>query len=50
MVVQTLAAWLDSGGSVDEGYYNHGVKVMDERFALAGVRLAAVLHEALGSQ
>lgn len=44
------AAWLDNGGSVDESYYDRWVKVMDERLALAGIRLAAVLNEAFGSR
>jgi hypothetical protein len=43
-------AWLDSGGSVDETYYERWVNVMDQRLALAGVRLAAILDEAFGSR
>ncbi len=41
------AAWVDDGGSVDEQYYRQQIKVVDERLALAGLRLAAVLNEVL---
>lgn len=39
--------WLNDGGSVDESYYKANISVVDERLALAGLRLAAVLNEAL---
>ena len=42
------AAWVNDGGSVDEQYYSQQIKVVDERLALAGLRLAALLNEALG--
>ena len=42
------AAWVSDGGSVDDQYYLHQIKVVDERLALAGLRLAAVLNEVLG--
>jgi S1/P1 Nuclease len=40
------AAWLDDGAQIDENYYRIEIKVVDERLALAGLRLAAVLNEA----
>jgi S1/P1 Nuclease len=40
--------WLSDGGSVDEQYYRNNIGVVDERLALAGVRLAAMLNQALG--
>ena len=42
------AAWINDGGSVDEQYYEQQIKVVDERLALAGLRLAALLNEVLG--
>jgi hypothetical protein len=33
---------------VDEQYYRQQIKVVDERLALAGLRLAALLNEVLG--
>jgi hypothetical protein len=41
--------WIDDGGSVDEAYFKRALPVMDERLALAGVRLAALLNQALGN-
>jgi hypothetical protein len=38
-------AWLDSGSSIDESYYQKQIKIVDERLALAGLRLAAVLND-----
>jgi hypothetical protein len=35
-------------GSVDGQYYRQQIKVADERLALAGLRLAAILNEVLG--
>jgi hypothetical protein len=44
------AKWsVDDGGSVDEAYFKRALPVMDERLALAGVRLAALLNQALGN-
>jgi hypothetical protein len=37
-------AWLEDGGHIDENYYRKEIKVVDERLALAGLRLAAVLN------
>jgi len=42
--------WVKEGGSVDEVYYRANIGIVDERLALAGLRLAAVLNEALGHQ
>jgi len=35
------------GTNIDEGYYRRHIGVVDERLALGGVRLAAVLNRAL---
>lgn len=40
--------WLNDGGSVDEAYYRNNIGSLDQRLALAGVRLARLLNEALG--
>jgi hypothetical protein len=40
--------WLNDGGAVDETYYKANINIVDERLALAGLRLAAVLNDALG--
>ncbi len=40
--------WLNEGGSVDEAYYQANIGIVDERLALAGLRLAALLNEVLG--
>ncbi|HYL94003.1 MAG TPA: S1/P1 nuclease, partial [Alphaproteobacteria bacterium] len=42
-------AWPPAGGSIDEAYYRANIGVVDERLALAGIRLAAMLNEALGT-
>ena len=42
-------AWLSEGGSVDEKYFQANIGVVDERLALAGLRLAAVLNDSFGS-
>ena len=39
-------AWLADGAQIDENYYQKEIKVVDQRRALAGLRLAAVLNEA----
>jgi len=44
------AAWVDSGASIDEGYYNKNIEMLDERLALAGLRLARLLDEALAGK
>ncbi|HLJ85176.1 MAG TPA: S1/P1 nuclease [Candidatus Angelobacter sp.] len=40
--------WVKDGGSVDEAYFQSNIGVLDERLALAGLRLAAVINEVLG--
>lgn len=40
--------WLNEGGSVDEQYYKTAIGIVDQRLALAGLRLAATLNQALG--
>jgi nuclease S1 len=44
------AALLPQGGQVDEAYYRAQIPVVDQRMALAGVRLAAVLNELLTAE
>ena len=44
------AALLPQGGTVDEAYYRAHIAVVDQRMALAGVRLAAVLNELLTAE
>jgi len=41
--------WLQDGGKIDESYYRAHERVLDERLALAGLRLAALLNNTLGS-
>lgn len=41
--------WLPNGGAVDETYYRKNIGALDERLALAGLRLAALLNHVLGS-
>jgi hypothetical protein len=41
------AALLPPHGVVDEAYYRAQIPVVDQRLALAGIRLAAVLNETL---
>jgi hypothetical protein len=40
------SAWVAHGAQIDEVYYQKEIKVVDQRLALAGLRLAAVLNEA----
>jgi hypothetical protein len=40
--------WLNDGSSVDDSYYTANIGALDNRLALAGLRLAALLNEALG--
>ena len=42
-------AMVSPGTNIDEGYYRRHIAAIDERLALAGVRLAAVLNRALVS-
>ncbi len=41
--------WLREGNAADEAYYQANIGIVDERLAEAGLRLAAMLNEALGS-
>jgi hypothetical protein len=41
-------AWVNQGGAIDETYFRANIGVVDERLALAGLRLAAELNDALG--
>jgi hypothetical protein len=38
-----LSAWLADGAQIDENYYRKEIKVVDQRLALAGLRLALLL-------
>jgi S1/P1 Nuclease len=40
--------WVNEGGTVDEPYYRKDIAVIDERLALAGLRLARILNQVLG--
>lgn len=40
--------WLNDGGTVDEAYYKANIGIVDQRLALAGLRLAALLNRTLG--
>jgi hypothetical protein len=40
--------WLNDGGVVDEAYYRINIGSLDERLALAGLRLANLLNRTLG--
>lgn len=40
-------ALLPDGGAVDQAYYDREIKVVDQRLALAGLRLAALLNSVL---
>jgi S1/P1 Nuclease len=39
--------WLTDGSRVDEAYYDKHISMVDERLALAGIRLARLLNNAL---
>jgi hypothetical protein len=39
--------WLNDGGSIDEAYFRRSIPVIDERLALAGIRLAKLLNNCL---
>jgi S1/P1 Nuclease len=40
--------WLNNGGAVDETYYRRNLQIVDDRLALAAVRLAKMLNQVLG--
>jgi len=39
--------WMSDGSSIDENYYRRNIHFVDEQLALAGLRLAKLLNEAL---
>lgn len=39
--------WLNDGGAVDEAYFRKNIPVVNERLALAGLRLAKLLNDCL---
>jgi S1/P1 Nuclease len=39
--------WVEENGMVDERYYERNINIVDHQLALAGLRLAAMLNEAL---
>jgi len=39
------SAWLPDGAQIDENYYRKEIQVVDQRLALAGLRLGAVLNQ-----
>jgi Icc-related predicted phosphoesterase len=41
--------WVPDGGAVDQAYYESNIGIVDQRLSLAGLRLAAVLNDALGT-
>ena len=42
--------WVSEGGEVDDAYYKKNIEVVNERLALAGLRLARILNQALQSK
>ena len=40
--------WLNDGGAVDETYFENDIGIANRRLALAGIRLAQMINEALG--
>ena len=40
--------WASDGYVIDEAYYRRNIRVVDEQLALAGLRLARLLNDALG--
>jgi hypothetical protein len=40
--------WVNDGGTIDQAYYQTNIGIVNERLALAGLRLAALLDDALG--
>lgn len=45
---EALRVWVSNGTALDEVYYQVNIGLVDERLALAGLRLAAVLNDTLG--
>ena len=40
--------WLNDGGAVGETYYKNDIGIVDRRLALAGIRLARLINQAIG--
>jgi hypothetical protein len=40
--------WLNDGGAVDETYFENDIGIVNRRLALAGIRLARLINQALG--
>ena len=40
--------WVNEGSAIDENCYRRNIHVVDEQLALAGLRLAKLLNDALG--
>jgi hypothetical protein len=45
---EAIQVWVNKGTAIDEAYYQTNIRLVDERLALAGLRLAAMLNETLG--
>ncbi len=45
---EAIEIWVNNGASIDEAYYQAHIRLVDERLALAGLRLAGLLNETLG--
>jgi hypothetical protein len=43
-------ALVETGGAVDQIYFDHEISVVDQRLALAGLRLARLLDDAMGNK
>jgi hypothetical protein len=40
--------WLNGGGAIDENYFENDIGIVNRRLALAGIRLAQIINQALG--
>lgn len=40
--------WMNDGSTIDEAYYKNDIGIVDQRLALAGIRLASLINQALG--
>jgi hypothetical protein len=45
---EAIQALVKNGAAIDEAYYRANIQLVDERLALAGLRLAALLNDRLG--
>jgi hypothetical protein len=46
--VLARSVWLNDGVSVDETYYQNVIGIVNRRLALAGIRLAQMINQAVG--